>query len=108
MSPHQNTPRKGPRIATLKPFIPTLDTRRGAPIAVERIRGHELTRIREWILLRDGYTCQACGRVSATELVVDHIVPLHMGGRETDENRQALCRRCHDIKSAEEEKQRAR
>ncbi len=31
-----------PRLTTLKPSISTIDTRRGAPVAVERIRGGRL------------------------------------------------------------------
>jgi 5-methylcytosine-specific restriction protein A len=94
-----------PKINTLKPRISTIDTRQGSSVAVERIRGYELTKIRERILLRDGYACQVCGRVSVHNLV-DHIVPLHLGGRESDENRQTLCGVCHDLKSAREEKVR--
>jgi hypothetical protein len=36
-----------PRLTTLKPNISTIDTRRGAPVAVERIRGGRLRKIRE-------------------------------------------------------------
>lgn len=95
-----------PKIATLKPRITTLDTRTGSSAAVERIRGYDLTKIRERILLRDGYACRRCGRVSATELIVDHVVPLHLGGQENDANRQVLCPSCHQKKSEEEEKGR--
>jgi len=35
------------KITTLKPRIATIDTRQGSSVAVERIRGYELTRIRE-------------------------------------------------------------
>jgi 5-methylcytosine-specific restriction protein A len=93
------------RIASLKPSIPTLDTRRGAPVAVPRIRGSELTRIRERIAIRDGYQCRKCGRVTVHG-EVDHIVPLYSGGRESDENRWWLCPDCHRVKSEQEEKGR--
>lgn len=89
----------------LKRQVKTVDTCRGASVAVERIRGHELVKIRERILLRDGYACRACGRVSVDNQV-DHIMPLHLGGRESDENRQTLCQVCHDEKTAREEKGR--
>lgn len=43
--------------------------------------------------------CEAKGRVTlATE--VDHIVPLHKGGPDTDENTQPLCGECHAAKTA--------
>lgn len=90
---------------TLKPNIKTLDTRRGGTIATERIRGYELQKIRKRILLRDDYACRKCGRVSV-ELEIDHVVPLYLGGRESDSNRQSLCSECHAIKSDEEETER--
>jgi 5-methylcytosine-specific restriction endonuclease McrA len=93
-------------IASLKPRIARLDIRQGAGIAVERIRGYELTKIRARILLRDGYTCRVCGRSSA-DLVVDHVQPLHLGGAESDENRQSICPEpCHRLKSELEERER--
>jgi 5-methylcytosine-specific restriction protein A len=93
------------KINTLKPRISTIDVRQGSSMAVERIRGYELTKIRERILLRDGYKCRHCGRLSK-RLIIDHIIPLHVGGSESDTNRQALCGPCHDIKSVQEGKGR--
>jgi len=94
------------KLSTIKPRIATIDTRRGAPVAVQRIRGGRLDKIRQRIMLRDGYTCQVCGRVSV-DLIVDHIQPLHLGGQETDTNRQAICPEpCHRLKNEQEEKER--
>jgi 5-methylcytosine-specific restriction protein A len=43
-------------------------------------------------------TCTAEGRVRlAREL--DHIIPLHKGGEDTDDNSQGLCRDCHAAKT---------
>ena len=96
-----------PRLTTLKPSIATIDTRRGAPVAVERIRGGRLRAIRQRIMLRDGYTCQVCGRVTA-DGQVDHKTPLHLGGAESDENRWYLCTVCHDEKTEQEQQDRGR
>ena len=93
------------KLAQLKSRIAAVDLRRGASVAVDRIRGRKLDRIRRRVLLRDHYTCRRCGRVSV-DLEVDHIVPLFLGGAESDENRQALCRDCHDAKSADEQRDR--
>jgi 5-methylcytosine-specific restriction enzyme A len=87
-----------PRIKTITNRIETADLSRGARIQTERIRGHKLTVIRQRILLRDEYTCQICGRVSA-QLEVDHIVPLSMGGNNSISNLQSLCKTCHKLKS---------
>ena len=90
------------KIDSLKPRLPMLDTRQGSSVAVERIRGWKLTKIRERILLRDEYTCRVCGRVSV-DLIIDHIVPLHLGGAESDANRQAICQEpCHRLKTEKE------
>ena len=94
-----------PRLTTLKPGIATIDTRRGAPVAVERIRGGRLTVIRQRIMLRDGYTCRVCGRVTA-DGQVDHVQPLHLGGQESDFNRQYICNECHDEKTKQEQQDR--
>jgi len=93
------------KITTLQPNIKKIQLGIGSAINTERIRGWQLTKIRERILLRDEYTCQVCGHVSVN-LIVDHIVPLHRGGAESDANRQSLCVRCHDKKSELEEQDR--
>ncbi|WP_256681066.1 HNH endonuclease [Pseudomonas sp. JUb52] len=63
--------------------------------------GRPWRRIRERILQRDLYTCQACGLVAA-DAEVDHIVNLAQGGGEGDENLQTLCGPCHRAKTARE------
>ena len=93
------------KLSTLKPRIDKIDTSQGSSAIVPRIRGWQLNKIRERILLRDEYTCQHCGLVS-WNLEVDHIVPLHLGGAESDENRMSLCSGCHKIKSEGEERGR--
>ena len=87
-----------PRISTISHKIDTVDLRQGSSAATERIRGGRLRKIRQDVLLRDEYTCQVCGRVTR-DLEIDHIIPLHLGGKETDENRQSLCAECHKKKS---------
>ena len=93
------------KLASIERKVRTIDTRRGAPVAVDRIRGGRLNKIRQRIGLRDLFTCQMCGRVTA-DGEVDHIVPLHMGGQETDENRQWCCVSCHRDKTEREQSQR--
>lgn len=72
-------------------------------LSVSRTRGRKLQRIRKQIL--DGQPlcvdCQAKGRVTeATE--IDHIVPLYKGGTDTPDNRQPLCRPCHEDKTRQD------
>lgn len=96
------------RLTSLKPKVATLDTRVGGPVAKERTRGSKLMKTRERIGRRDCFTCQVCGQ-STTKAngEVDHIVPLHLGGSDSDENRQWICREpCHRLKTEKEEKGR--
>jgi 5-methylcytosine-specific restriction endonuclease McrA len=48
------------------------------------------------IFLRDGFTCQYCGRRPGTrELNLDHVMPRSRGGRSTWENLVTSCRECN-------------
>ena len=91
---------------TLKPTIKTLGNRLSGSTGTTRIRGKTGQVIRERILRRDGYICQSClPRITRAD-VVDHIVPLYLGGAESDINRQSLCHECHDKKTEGEAKSR--
>ncbi len=53
------------------------------------------------IYMRDGNTCQYCGRaMPRTELNLDHIVPRSQGGRTTWENVVCCCVDCNLAKGA--------
>lgn len=60
-------------------------------------------RIRQQVLVRDRYTCLKCGRTDA-HMEVDHIHPLHMGGKDELVNLQTLCPMCHQMKTSVEAK----
>lgn len=64
------------------------------------------SRIRQRVLERDLYTCQACGLVSS-ELDVDHIVRSVDGGSDDLSNLQALCWQCHHDKTMKENSETA-
>lgn len=53
----------------------------------------------EWesLLERCGYRCLGCGRTDL-KLTLDHIVPLSVGGKNSIENAQPLCRSCNSKK----------
>jgi len=68
--------------------------------AAKRGYGHEWQRTRKFILRRDPVCVIAGCNEAAAE--VDHIVPKRMGGPDTPENLQGLCKHHHSIKTANE------
>ena len=48
---------------------------------------------RSMVIVRDGGRCRRCRR--ATNLEIDHVVPISKGGSSEENNLQTLCRRCN-------------
>jgi hypothetical protein len=69
--------------------LPTLEKR------PPRVR--EAIKLRYTILDRDKRTCQDCGRTPAqgASLQIHHILPVHKGGENNEENLITLCIQCH-------------
>lgn len=58
-------------------------------------------RVRYEVLRRDGHTCRYCGGVAPdVVLVVDHVVPVALGGSDDPSNLVAACRDCNAGKSS--------
>ncbi len=58
--------------------------------------------VRMYVLERDRHQCQSCGKTEQeSELNIDHIIPLAMGGSNDISNLQTLCRPCNQRKSAD-------
>jgi 5-methylcytosine-specific restriction protein A len=68
-----------------------------------RFSGSRWAKLRAWVLSREPLcrACDAAGTVRAAE-EVDHVVPLFMGGSNSEDNLQPLCKACHLAKSIEE------
>ena len=60
--------------------------------------------MREYIILRDNYTCQMCKNVFDTlfDLTVHHIKPRKKSGKDTSRNLITLCSPCHDTAELEQ------
>jgi hypothetical protein len=60
--------------------------------------------LRAEILFRDGARCQMCGatpeRDSDVQLQIDHRIPLHWGGTNSEDNLWTLCSECNSGKRA--------
>lgn len=62
-----------------------------------RIRPH----IRAEVYARDGYRCQYCGRTfDVSQLTIDHLVPLALGGVDEIINYVTACSPCNQAKAA--------
>ena len=57
--------------------------------------------LRNYIMVRDNYTCQICGKYMPDEvgLHIDHIIPISKGGKSVPDNLQVLCSKCNGNKS---------
>lgn len=101
-------------VAMMKPRIAMLDTRKVKtlapdPIATPRMRGRAwMNKRARW--LSDHPLCVMCeqrGRVTAAQHV-DHVIELQDGGKDDESNYQSLCVACHQIKTTDEARIRAR
>jgi 5-methylcytosine-specific restriction endonuclease McrA len=54
--------------------------------------------LREFVFRRDGNRCGECG--TTDDLTLDHVHPWSLGGPDTPENLQTLCRSCNSRKGA--------
>ncbi len=58
--------------------------------------------IKEQVKRRDGYQCRCCGETNKKLLEVDHLTSFYLGGRNTLDNLQTLCRTCNQAKGVKE------
>ena len=100
---------KRPRLKTLPNRVQAPPQRLAPPPRVRQAdrtlntNSAEWKRLREIVLVRDAYTCQACKRVAVRkgEAHVDHKDGRH--DNNALENLQVLCRECHSVKTAKED-----
>ena len=64
-----------------------------------RLRGRAGQKQRNRRMLAAGYRCTRCPELAT---VIDHIVPLALGGTDDDSNTRALCSTCHMHATAEQ------
>lgn len=58
--------------------------------------------LRRYIMRRDNYTCQICGKYmpDGRDIHIDHIIPIARGGKTIPDNLQVLCSHCNLSKGA--------
>jgi 5-methylcytosine-specific restriction endonuclease McrA len=85
---------RGSILTTSRPFP------RPSVIRLERMVHRPRARVqlsRREVFRRDNYTCQYCGK-HTIELTIDHVIPRHLGGRQTWTNVVAACSSCNHRK----------
>ncbi len=85
--------------SALTSLKPTLQQMPANPMATKRQRGSGWMKRRDVVLAENPWCvmCQAKG-IETLAQEVDHIVPLHTGGPDEDDNLQGLCIPCHKVK----------
>ena len=95
---------------TLKPSIRTIDTRIAkVGSGTKRLTGNSHYAAVKKFTRENARLCAVCTRLGLVGYgdELDHIVPLWMGGAESNSNRQWLCLAHHKAKTAEEYKLRS-
>ncbi|GAB4198284.1 MAG: DEAD/DEAH box helicase family protein [Roseiflexaceae bacterium] len=55
--------------------------------------------LKDQVKARDGYKCLSCGETNKRILQVDHVAPSYLGGNNSLQNLQTLCKHCNRHKS---------
>jgi 5-methylcytosine-specific restriction endonuclease McrA len=77
-------------------FIPEVNEEE---VKRERLKAQQLKNTRWWRKKKEKGICYYCGRrVPASEITMDHIVPLIRGGKSTKSNIVAACKECNNKK----------
>jgi len=95
---------------TVKPRVGSLKQDKVRSVhGTKRITGNSLYALQKKFTRDNPRVCAECKRQGLVGFgdELDHIVPLHLGGHESDENRQWLCYRHHQEKSAAEAEKRS-
>lgn len=66
-------------------------------ITVKRLRA-QAKLLRKKVLRKSGFKCVFCGCTS--DLTIDHIIPISLGGTSNLRNLQALCEPCNNTKGS--------
>ena len=82
---------KTPRVVVPAPSVIRLMHLIRRPLSQRRLSRRE-------VFLRDGYTCQYCGRESRN-LTLDHVIPRFRGGAHSWENVASACIPCNHRKA---------
>ena len=88
---------------TIVDLIGALEGKLTARTFTKEQRALMTNKLREFIKVRDNFTCCNCGNSTHLEpnllLEIDHIIPVSKGGYTLEDNLQTLCWKCNRAKS---------
>lgn len=88
---------------TIVELIRMLESKLTASAFAKEQRMLMTSKLRNYIKVRDNFTCCTCGNSTHVEpnllLEIDHIIPVAKGGCTTEDNLQTLCWKCNRAKS---------
>lgn len=58
---------------------------------------------KKMVAARQKWKCNLCKKLLDHKYETDHITPLHQGGTNFPDNLQALCRKCHGLKTIDDQ-----
>lgn len=93
------------RLQTVKPKLKLLDSSKARPVqATKRPTGNSLYALMKSYSLNHPRICAECKRKGLVSYgdELDHIMPLHLGGSNAEQNLEWLCREHHLEKSKSE------
>ncbi|NLD14479.1 MAG: HNH endonuclease [Gammaproteobacteria bacterium] len=71
--------------------------------------GRDWLRVRRLVWTEQKGQCAACGTLGRPDQQeLDHVHPIHLGGDDSRNNLQMLCKKCHASKTAQEQGARTR
>ena len=74
--------------------------------AAPRHRPYITPLVKKRVAAKQKWRCASCRSLLDETYEIDHIKPLFKGGTNVESNVQALCKRCHTMKSAVEQSSR--
>jgi 5-methylcytosine-specific restriction endonuclease McrA len=72
-------------------------------LAARNTRPYITPLVKKRVAARQGWRCASCKALLDETFEIDHATPLFRGGTNNERNLQALCKRCHAMKSAVEQ-----
>ena len=98
------SPRTAYRVMQHSQHLFEPDEQAAVPLRASRnTRPYITPLVKKRVAARQKWRCATCNHMLDETFEIDHVTPLFRGGTNSEINLQALCKRCHAMKSALEQ-----